>query len=818
MLKNYLIVAWRNLLRNRTTSFINLFGLSLSIAFCLLLFYHIRWEQSFDTFHTRKDRLFRVEMSSFGSTAAKPAAQGIFSLLSADNQQKNVLGFPIICGPDLQRNFPEVAAYNRLNFGGTELVRVGEQVYQEKEVVMADDNFFQLFSFPLLKGDARTALASNYNVVLSASVAKKYFGDRDPIGQTISLASDSGRLYRISGVAADAPANSSLRFGLVFPIKSDPDYAERVQEGFNQMSYKLIVELRPGTDWARFDQKMNAWVKGYIKPFIDTVWNKEQPASVRDSYRWYLRPLADCHYNISTSWGHYTDAKAIYQLICIVGVILLLASLNYVLMTVSNVAARSQEVGVRKVMGAGRGSIGLQSWVETQLTAGVAVALGVVLSWLGLPLLRSAVGSGVRFNLLSWPEVVVAALVLALALGVLAGYYPALLISRLKPLSVMKSFGSVKINPRFSRVLVVVQFTCCVVLMTAAFIMDRQMNYVMNKDLGFDKDQVLIIHSPVYDSKFVMRTKDELYAFAQTRPDVLAYSSMNGGPTGSHNNNRIILNGKAEWYQMMQVDYNYFELLKLKLVQGRTFSRDFPTDTSVAMRPCVVNETMFRMLGKDAKLGVYNKDMRGTIIGVVKDYHFESLTRKIEPEQHRLATYFVSDYLFKIKGGHVAATIAAFQAEWKRITHNYPFSYDFLDAALRGRYETEMRWQRAMKTASFFAILIACLGLFGLSAIAAVNRTKEIGIRKVLGASVRELVTLLASGFLGMVVLSIVIAVPLAWWIMNRWLEDFAYRIEIRWWMFGVVGLAAVAIALGTVSFQVVRAARANPVEALRSE
>ena len=800
MLRNYLIVAWRNLLRNRTSAIINLFGLSVSVAFCLLLFYHIRWEQGFDSFHVNKDRLFRCEASTF-----------------RDGTERNQLAFPVIAGPDLQRNFPEVAAYSRLQQEGRELVKAGDNVYEEKEVVHADANFFQLFSFPLLKGDARTALAAPEDVVLSATVAKKYFGDLDPIGQTIRLTNNGGQLCRVTAVAADAPANSSIQFGLVFPVM-DAGYPEEVQSGFNRMNDLLMVQLKPGVDRPAFEKKMNGWVRSYIKPYMDSVWFKAESASVRDSYHWLLRPLTECHYREAQGWGHYTNAKMIYQLLCLVAVILLLASLNYVLVTVSNAASRGQEVGVRKVMGAGKGAIILQSWLETQLIVGLAVGFGLLLSWIGMPLLHVAIGSGVSFSSLSLGDVVLATLVLAVVLALIAGYYPALLISRLKPVSIMKSFSSVRINSRFSRVLVVVQFTCCVVLMAAAYIISRQMNYVMNKDLGFDKNQVLIIHNPSWDWDFARNTKEQMYAFAKSRPDVFGYSAMNGGPTGSHNHNGIVVNGKQEWYEMMQVDYDYFELLKLKLVAGRTFSRDFPTDTVFATRPCVVNQEMMRLLGKDAQLGVYNKTLRGTIIGVVKDYHFESLSRKIEPEQHRLSTAVYSDLLFRIRGGNMAATIGAFEKEWKRATHNFPFSYDFLDDSLRQRYEADMRAQHAMEWAGGFAILIACMGLFGLSAIAAANRTKEIGIRKVLGASVGELVAMLSAGFVSMVGLAILIAVPLAWWGMSRWLADFAYRIEIRWWMFAVVGLAAVGIALATVSVTVLRAARANPVEALRSE
>jgi putative ABC transport system permease protein len=818
MIKSYFKIAWRNLVRNRTFSIINIFGLSVSVAFCFLLFYHIRWEQSFDTFHARKDRLFRCEMTSFGQLPATNKTGGLFEMLTRGDDTKNELAFPLVAGPDMQRIFPEVASFTRVEDQGEALVQAGKNVYKEDQVVLADSNFFGNFTFPLLRGDARTALSGPDNVVLSASAAKKYFGDADPMGKTISMVSDSGRLFRVTGVAADAPANSSLQYSLVLRVESDRQYLEALNDGFNRMNGFLIVELKPGVDRAGFERKMNSWVKTYIKPFIDSVWNKGVPASVRDSYGWHLRLFADGHYNVSAGWGHYTDAKAIYQLLCIVVIIVLLASLNYVLITVSNAAARSQEVGVRKVMGAGRRSIILQSWLETQLTAVIAVAIGLLLSWAGLPLLRSVIGSGIHFVDLSWKEMLSTALVLAFALGVLAGYYPALLISGLKPISILKSFSSVRINPRFSRVLVVVQFTCCVVLMTAAFVIDRQMNFIANKDLGFDKDEVLMIHNPTYDRDFTVNAKERLFDFARTQPAVLGWSSMGGSLAGRMSTNGFMLNGKQEWYRQTNVDYGFFDFLKMKFAAGRGFSRDFPTDSAKSVRAVVVNESLWNLLGKDAKLGVLNKDLHVTIVGVVKDYNFLSLTQKIQPEEHRLSNGYASEFMFKIKAGQMPATIAAFESEWKKATNNYPFSYSFLDATIAQMYESDMRWQRAMRAASFFAILIACMGLFGLSAITAVNRRKEIGIRKILGAGVRDLVAMLASGFVAMVGVSILIAVPLAWWIMNKWLEDFAYRIEISWWMFVAVGSMALVVALVTMSFQVLRAARANPVEALRSE
>lgn len=816
MLKSYLKIAWRNLLRHRMLSLINLTGLSISVAFCVLLFLHIRYEQRFDTFCANGDRLYRMEMSPIFEGAMQKPSTGFFSWLTRGDEQDNDLVFPLVVGPDLARTFPEVSQSIRFRDGIRVLVRVGGQVYKEENTVLADSGFFTAFSFPLLRGDARTVMGAPDQVVLSAGTAKKYFGDRDPMGQTIALVTDSTRLFKVAGVAADAPANSSIQYSVILPLVSDPDYAENVKERFNQMSHFLVVELRPGTDARAFEAKVNRWMKGYFLADVARGYSLKPEQVAR--FHWYLRPFADCHYNVSQPWGHYTDAKAIYELASIVVVILLLASLNYVLITVSNSAARWQEVGVRKVMGAGRRAIILQSWLETQLIVGMAVVAGVALAYAGVPLLRSVIGSGLTYDSISWSEVLTAALVLAVSLGVLAGYYPALLISSWKPVSIVKSFSTFKVNPRFSRVLVVVQFTCCVVLMMMAFVISRQMAFIGDKDLGFDKEQVLIIHNPTWDTDFSRQVRERLYAFARTRPEIVGYSSSTGDITGRNNTNGFLLNGEHHTMKQITVDYNYFSLLGIKLLQGREFSAAYPTDSTRAVRACVVNETLFRLLGPRARLGVYDSVLNQTIVGVVKDYNFESLTRKIEPELHRLVRGYSSEYLFRVRPGQMRAVIAAMGSEWRRVTNNYPFEYSFLDESIAQMYAADLRWQKATTISCFFAILIACMGLFGLAAINAVNRTREIGIRKVLGAGMGDLVALLSLGFLRLVFVSILLAVPLAWWMMNRWLEDFAFRIDIRWWMFVVVGATALTIALATVSLQVWRAALANPVDALRAE
>jgi putative ABC transport system permease protein len=816
MFKNYLKIAWRNLLKHRTFSIINVIGLSLSVAFCLLVFFYIRHEQSYDAFHAKKDRLFRLEMSNTWATTRLESSHNLFSFLPKNDDGKNQVVVPLVVGPDMQQHFPEIKSITRFKDEGEQLVKAGNSIFKEKHIFFADYNFFNNFSFHLLKGKADNAFKTPRAIILSEETAQKYFGSADPIGKTISLVNDTGRLYTVTGVVENAPANSSIQYSIIAPVESQDDYQENINEGFNHSSHFLIVELADHISAAQFETKLNQWVKKYYtEPFLAENEKYVKEADFKQ-FGWLLRPLTDCHYN-AAYWGHYTNAKNIYQLACLVIIILLIASLNYVLIVISNAAGRLQEVGVRKVMGANRRAVILQFWTETQVLVIIAVIIGLALTRPFLPLFNLLTGGDLHFDMLLWKEVLPVVLVLCLALGLLAGYYPALIISKMKPVTVMKSFSTFKINPRFSKILIVLQYSSCVVLMISAFVINRQMHFISNKDLGFDKEQILMVANPTWDGQFTRRMRNRLSVFAQSQPSIVQFSGMNGGLNGSYNSNAFQLNGEQKWLRQLAVDYNYFEMLDLKFVQGRSFSKEIASDSSKKIRSAVVNETLFNLLGKDAKLGVYNEAIRATIIGVVKDYHFESLSKKIEPEEHVLTGGYEMYFMFRIKAGQMQPTIAKIEKEWKSAT-SFPFEYTFLDQTIASMYEPEKRWQNTIQSSCFFAIFIACMGLFGLSAINAVNRIKEIGIRKILGASVQNIVGTLSSDFLWMVAVSVVIATPIAWWMTNKWLEDFAYRIHISWWMFAAVGLLAVLIAFITVSMQAVKVALANPVDSLRTE
>jgi len=817
MFRNYCKIAIRNLLKNRTFSIINLTGLSLSIAFCLLLFFYIRYEQSYDTFHAKKNRLFRLESTNpYGERNAPQ--KGFLSFLHKNEEGNHEVNFPLIAGPGIQNDFPEIKSLTRIKqvnlHWGEQLIRVNNEIFKEKNVLYADDNFLSNFSFPLLKGNTRTALTSPANVILSESVARKYFGTSEVIGKKIEILTDSLRLLTVAGIAKDAPSNSSLQFSIVLPLTADPGYKENIRQGFNKNEHFIIVELADDVAEARFQQKLNKWAKTFFTDYF-----KLYQITDTKNFNLYLRPLADCHYYKGADWGHYTNIQNIYALAVLAAIILLIASLNYILLAVSNIASRTREVGVRKVMGANKRAVIIQFWTETQILIIAAVFAGLLIAKFCTPYFNNLMEIKIDFSALSFKDISVALATIAFILGILAGYYPAWLLSRLKPVSIVKSSQTFKIKPSFARSLVVIQFTAGLVLMISALIISTQMQYVNNKSLGFDKEQVLMVNNPllgdVANSKTVY---NRLETFSNTQPSISSFSAMTGGLDGANNTSGFQLNGEQKWRKRISVGYNYFEMMGLKLIEGRPFSQKFATDSSKVISSVVINESLFKLLGKTAKIGEYNEPIHAKIIGVVKDYNFESLANKIEPEEHAFINNFFTTFLFKIRPGEIKHALASIEKEWKDATGNYPFEYTFLDQSIAKMYAQEMRWENIIRASCFFAIFIACMGLFGLSAINAVNRTKEIGIRKVLGASVKDIVTTLSTSFVVMIAIAILIATPIAWWIMNKWLEDFAYRIHVSWWMFIVTGFAALLIALATVSYHAIKTAKANPVKSLRAE
>jgi putative ABC transport system permease protein len=765
----------------------------------------------------KHDRLFRLEQTNIWNLKDEPEKKHLLSFLTKNDDIKNGLVFPGKVFGDLERTFPEVKAAVPITGEGSLFVIANGQYFKEDNAVDVGTSFFESLSFKLLSGNKKTVLADKYNVVLTESLAVKFFGTRDAIGKTIMLPDRDSMIATVTGVVEDVPINSSIKYSLIFPITIGNDLAENMEGGFNQSRYQILVELNEKVDAAAFEQKMNKWLVSY---FIDPYLKKEawvKPELIEQMH-WSLRPMADAHYNSSTPWDHYTNAKNMYQLACLVLIILALSSINYVLLTVSNAAKRAKEVGMRKILGANKKSVIYQFWVETQIVVLAAVIAGFLLAWLLLPFYNELTGSNMVLSYFSMGEILVALAGLSILLGLIAGYYPALVLSKMKPASIVKSSTTFKINPRFSKIMIVAQYTVCIILMIAAYVINRQMKYVNNKNLGFDKEQVLMVNNHGYDVERTKRLRDRFESWYPTEPSVLSYTVMNGGLSGGGNNNGFKLNGEQQWLRQISVGYDYFKMLNLQFVQGRPFDKNITADTSSTIRPSIINETLFKLLGKDAALGVYNKEIRSTIIGVVKDYHFESLSKKIEPQQHVLNGRYNQYFLFKIQPDKMQSSIVKIKKVYEEVVGDLPYEYTFLDQDIAHMYEADTRWQQLVQAGCIFAIIIACMGLFGLSGINASNRVKEIGIRKVLGADVKDIVVSLSLHFTGMIGLAILIAAPVAWWMMSSWLEDFQYRIILSPWMFVGVSAVALMIAMFTVSYQAIKAAVVNPVESLKAD
>ncbi|MDO1447362.1 ABC transporter permease [Rhodocytophaga aerolata] len=815
MFKNYLKIAWRNLLRKKTYTIINVFGLSLGIAFCLLVYLYIEQERSFDTFHTNAESIYRIESSSFHTPAqAKQPEESLFSVFPQQDQERNQIVMPVVLAPELKASFPEVKQTLRLKSGWRETIRYNNQSFREEKALYVDTNFFEVFTFPLVHGNRATVLASPNSVVISESIAHKYFGTDNPVGKTLEFIWEKPVLFTISGVAKTVPANSSIQFEFLLPIQAYPGYQNYLEAGLSTSSVLTFVELREGASRQAFAKKLDDFGRTYFKPLIEG--NETFQAN---DFHLSLRPLTECHYNAASPWGHYTSLKNIYQLACLTILILLIACLNYFLLTLTNTAARMQEVGLRKVIGAPRWQLVSQFWVETQVMVCMAVVAGWLLVVALLPYFNQITNARIEITAAHASGILLAMLSTALAVGVLAGVYPALFISGVKPLSIIKRHQTFRISPGLSRVLVVLQYTVCMSLLIGSLGIASQMHYINTKDLGFDKEQTLLVENPDWgNSQKTLAIAQRLQAFATTEPALAGFSAAGHTFSSGFDTYMHTIDGKQVGVSVMRVDYNYANMMKLEIVQGRDFSPAFSTDTSTTERAAVVNETLFNMLGSEATVGEYNSTLGYRIIGVVKDYHHTSLLSPIGPVVHRLEPHRAAFFWFKLKPGDMAGTIHKIQDQWNVLTANSPFTYRFLDEDVATLYEAQQQWLKTIHGATLFAIVVACLGLFGLSGIHALNRTKEIGIRKVLGASAGQILILLNKDTVRLALISFAIAIPVGYYFMHQWLQDFAYRIDLGWELFATAGVMGACTALLAVSYHSIKAALTNPADSLRDE
>jgi len=778
-------------MKSKVFSFINIFGLTTGITVCMMIFLFIMNEFSVDNFHVNGKNIYRVMRAPDPSKPGVPYISGPYA-------------------PALLNDFPgEIKQAVRILISN-DLFVFENRSFNEKRVYFADSNFFSVFSFPLVKGNPATALNDMGSVVMTESTAKKYFGNADPMGKIVEI--DKERKLKVTGVARDVPSNSHLNFDMVVPI------AHIARQKF----FSVWINNDNFTYVLLDDHANKASLEKRFAPFMQKYMGADmQRMGVK--FTLSLTPLKDIYFEDASSFDNvrHGDKKVVYVFLSIAVLILLIACINFMNLSTIRAAERSKEVGLRKVMGALRKTLAWQFIGESVLLTIISCILSLGLLQLFMPLYSSLLGYSIAVPYSTWYLYAFLGGTV-IVVGLLAGCYPALILSAFSPIEALK--GKLKLGKGgsfFRQVLVVVQFSISVFLITGTIIINKQMSFVKDKNLGYNKEQTLIVpidNGDIYNH--MVSFKREL----ENNPNVAGVSLMSGEPGGFFDEFTFEAEGQDNkiWKARTEFsDFEYVKTLGLKIIAGRDFSSQYPTDTASSV---LINRTAATSLGftPGQAIGKWLKNSgreteRRRVVGVVEDFNFTSLKQGIEP-------LVISPYddkrvvLVKLKGGNLANNIALVKNIYTKAAPAYPFEYTFLDQKFDDLYKKDIRQQQILSIFSGMAIIIACLGLFGLASFTAAKRTKEIGVRKVLGSSVQNIILLLSKDLLKPVLLAAVIAIPVAYAVMNNWLQNFAYRTGLQWWVFGLAALITVAIAMFTVSFKAVKAAMANPTKSLRSE
>lgn len=790
MLKNYFKVTLRNIRQHKGYALINVAGLAIGMACFILILLFVGFELSFDGYHEKADQIYRIVLERLHSGESFFMAPTMLPL-----------------APALNANLPDISHAVRVSQRRSELISSEEKYFYER-LYYGDADLFEVFSFPLLKGEPDTVLSEPFSMVITERVAEKYFGSQDPLGKTLKI--NNKQDYKITGILAEIPANSHFRFHLMASFSS-LNNTERVKRNSwtsfsNDYTY---ICLPAGVDKAALQGKIQALV------------NSSADLEDDDRYITHLQALQDIHFSdLNYDFARTYNRSYLYAFSAVGFFILLIACINFMNLATARSGRRAREVGLRKVVGAYRSQLIKQFFTESVVMALIALAASVLLVYLILPQFNRFINRVLVFDLFKEPGLLFALLGLTLFTGILAGCYPALYLSSFQPIKVLKSKtgGSVK-RFSFRTVFVVVQFAISIFLIISTLVVFNQLDYMKSKDLGFDQEQVLVI--PLQASPI----KEDLEAFkAQIRqnPMVLNASSANGTPaSGSSSASNYHVDGpdgpKEIYLKTIYTDYDFAATFELEVVEGRYFSREFATDAGQAY---LLNETAVRALGLESALGkkITVGDDTGFVIGMVRDFHYDSTQYQIVPMALNINPEEYNYISVKISPQNITRTLAFLEDQWQRFSPGFPFEHFFIDEEFESYYRFEQRLVTLFIYFSALAIFISCLGVFGLIAFTAEQSTKEIGIRKILGASVSGIIFLLSRQFIKWILIANLIAWPTAWLVMSGWLQNFAYRVGIKLWIFPLAGLMALTIALVTTSYQSIKAATANPVDSLRYE
>jgi len=803
MFKNYLKIALRNFRKYKIYSFINIFGLSIGIACCLLILLFVKNEMTYDRFHEKTNRIYRL-----------------FKLEKRPAGVRQNAALPPTLAKIVAEELPEIERVVRLFVPfneGTKLIQY-EGKWLEEKVHFADPDFFNVFTFPLLKGASETALQDPNSVVLSERIAGKLFGKDEPLGKSISIGI-GGKDHRfvVSGVTERIPGNSSLRFSVLLNYQRVEDelqgfFGKDILNSWNNFT-ELYLEVGPKTKADDLEKKLAAIVEKYSGTLVQS-WRL---VADENAYQLRLQALTDVHLDPDVRSSITPARNQIYSYILsgIALLLLFLACINFMTFSVGRSLSRACEVGIRKILGAGRSQLMKQFWGEAFVMTFIAFVVALTIAEFLLPTFNALAGESLSMAYFSNWRTLILLVGLLLLTGFVAGSFPAVVLSRFQAVEALKTKLKVGGNNLFSRGLVVFQFSLSILLLMSTITMFRQLNYLQTKDLGFNEEQIIVIPTRTDGDARLL----ELYKTALLpHQGIISITGSDGSFAQTSLSIAVHTNDQELSVATYRVDFDYLKTLGISLLEGRNFVQGMQTDLSDAV---IINESLVNALewksavGKEVPIGFPNK----TVIGVVKDYHFEPLHQKIGPLLlHMNPGRPIKNIFVRISPENISATLSLLEEQWQAISANMPLTYSFLDETVNLHYEAEKRWGKIVSYAAILAVVISCLGLFGLSTLAVAQRTKEIGIRKVLGATVANVTALLSKDFVWLVLLANIIAWPIAYFAMNRWLENYAYRIEMGLWLFALAGGLAFFFALLSVTTQAIRAALANPVNIIRYE
>jgi putative ABC transport system permease protein len=806
MIRNYLKIAWRSLLRNKSFSTINILGLSIGMAVCFIILLFVQDELSYDRFNTKANNIYRIVFKA--------------NINGGKINESNVMP-PV--AQALQNDYPEVKEVTRLRTLGNPRVLLNGNQFTDASMVFVDSNFFNVFTIPFLQGNAKTALLHPHSMVISKALALKYFGNEDAIGKLIPFSkSNNSPPFTVTGVFDKIPSNSHFHFDMFGSMASDPDAKSDSWMNSNYFTYTV---LQNGYDHKKLEAKLPGMVEKYMGPQIQQSMGVtlEQFRTKGNELGFALQPLTAIHLyaNSSSEFEPGGDIRYVYIFSAIALFMLMIACINFINLSTAGATKRAKEVGVRKVMGSRKQDLVKQFLFESVLITALALCISAILVQMALPVFNELANKKLVFNFHLRPVIYLTGL--GLLVSLLAGLYPAFFLSSFKPIATLKGKFTPSGNTyNFRSGLIVFQFFIAICLITGTIVVSQQMKFIQHTKLGYDKNQLLVLNNTWALGKNERVFRDQLL----NDPRIENVTISGYKPAGPSFNNNALAHPEGRENQLMRtleykIDEQYIPTMGMQLVAGRNFSPSMPTD-SQAM---IINETAARTFGwADDAVGkklIREHTNRGhnvpyTIVGVVKDFHFKSLHETITPLL--MVLYPETGLIIKVKTKDIAGLLTSMKQQWMAFNPEEPFSWSFMDELYNKTYTAEQKTGQILNIFTVLIILVACMGLFGLATYTAQQRSKEIGIRKVLGASVTQVTSMLSKQFIKLVLIACIIAFPLSYWIMHQWLLDFAYRVQLSAWMFIVAALIAVLIALITVSVQSIKAALANPVKTLRSE